>query len=327
MVNKVHHLLVSAVAAGCVVVACDSAGTQDDPSSFGVTGSGGDSGSLNQRDSEVLGSSDSEVSADTACKKMDIVFVVDNSLSMKEEQTNLASNFPKFVDVLNKFTSKNGEPIDYRIAVTTTGIDVNVTEVISGKNQPTEVQKGENGAFKTTTGMTRPWLERSDANISSTFTTIANVGLAGPSWEMPLEGSRRALGDRLQDTNKGFVRDDALLGIVYLTDEDDCSLTKANITLPEGSTCSAVSEPTGTYTSFFDKLKGVRGRWAAAVIAGQTKCKSTFGSAIEAKRLKTFVTEVGASAIFSSICEGDLSKGLEEALNTFNTACKSFPAH
>ncbi len=324
MVNKVHHLLVSTVAAGCVFVACDSEVPQGDQSTFGSTGAvSSDSGSGNQYDAGPLGVGEPE--ADTACKKMDIVFVVDDSFSMQEEQSNLATNFPKFLEVLNKFTTKTGEPIDYRIAVTTTGIDVNVTEVISGKSQPVEVQKGDNGKFKTTTGMTRPWLERNDANLSSTFSTISKVGLAGPSWEMPLEGSRRALGDRLQDTNKGFVRDDALLGLVYLTDEDDCSLTKASITQPEGTTCGALSEPTSTYTAFFDQLKGVRGRWASAVIAGETKCKSTFGSAIEAKRLKSFVGEVGASATFSSICDGDLAKGLEKALATFDAACKAFP--
>ena len=37
------------------------------------------------------------------CDKMDILFIVDNSGSMSEEQTNLAQNFPKFIDVLSTY--------------------------------------------------------------------------------------------------------------------------------------------------------------------------------------------------------------------------------
>ncbi len=320
MVNKVYHSLVVCVASAVTLVACSS---QSDGGVSQASGSGNSDAGL-QHDSAVLGPG--EVDPDVACKKMDIVFVVDNSRSMQEEQTNLAANFPKFLSVLNKFTSRNGEPIDYRIAVTTTGVDVNVTEVISGSIQPTENQKGDNGKFRTSAGMTRPWLERGDANVSSTFGTIAAVGLSGPSLEMPLEGSRRALGDRLQDTNTGFVREDALLGLVYLTDEDDCSTSALSVTQADGLDCTQFAEPTTTYTKFFDTLKKGRGRWATAVIAGQTKCTSTFGSAVEAKRLKTFVSEVGSSAVFNSICDGDLSGALEKALNTFDAACKTFAA-
>jgi hypothetical protein len=315
MVNRVYRNLALSLVSALTASACGLATSEG-------AGAGSLDGGPLQHDAAVLGPG--EVEPDMGCKKMDIVFVVDDSRSMQEEQVNLAANFPKFVDVLNRFTAKNGDLIDYRIAVTTTGVDVNVTEVISGSIQPTEIQKGDNGKFRMTAGMTRPWLERSDVNMTSTFGTIANVGLAGPSWEMPLEGSRRALSDRLGDTNKGFVRDDALLGIVYLTDEDDCSTTTLNITQPDGLNCSKFAEPTSSYTSFFDTLKQGRGRWATAVIAGQTKCTSKFGSAAEATRLKAFVSQVGSSAVFSSICDGDLAGALERALGTFDVACKSF---
>nr|MBA2538813.1 VWA domain-containing protein [Deltaproteobacteria bacterium] len=59
-----------------------------------------------------------------ACNKMDIVFVVDDSGSMSEEQSNLASNFPMFAELLSTYVTPEGEPIDYRVAVTTTGRDM-----------------------------------------------------------------------------------------------------------------------------------------------------------------------------------------------------------
>ena len=48
-------------------------------------------------------------------------------------------------------------------------------------------------------------------------------------------------------------------------------------------------------------------------------------SAEEATRLKDFVMKTGQQAIFSSICDGDLAKSLDEALHTFQAACDSFP--
>ncbi len=235
---------------------------------------------------------DGDAATDESCKYMDLVFVIDDSGSMSQEQVNLAAIFPKFIDVINTFKTKDGTEIDYRIAVTTTDVLGNTAD----------------GKFRTTTGMSRAWLERSDKNVASTFATIANVGTRGSSTERPLEGSRQALTTRLKDSNAGFLRTDALLGIVYLTDEDDSS-----------------SGTVDSYVSTFDTLKGGRSRWATAIIAGdKPTCTSAFGSAVEAKRLKDFAAKVGTDAVFSSICSGDLAKALSDALSTFDVACKNF---
>ena len=52
---------------------------------------------------------------------------------------------------------------------------------------------------------------------------------------------------------------------------------------------------------------------------------SDFGQVVEGVRLQSFVDQVGANAVFSSICEGDLAGALTTALDTFDTACQSFP--
>ncbi len=54
-------------------------------------------------------------------------------------------------------------------------------------------------------------------------------------------------------------------------------------------------------------------------------CSSTFGDADEATRLKSFVQQTGTNAMMSSICDGDLSIGLRDALTTFSSACETFP--
>ena len=60
------------------------------------------------------------------------------------------------------------------------------------------------------------------------------------------------------------------------------------------------------------------------MVAGGTAptCNSRFGSAIFAARLQDFVDLAGRNAVFSSICDGDLSIGLDAALATFSDACE-----
>jgi len=151
------------------------------------------------------------------------------------------------------------------------------------------------------------------------FSCRAQVGTKGGSPEQSLESVFLGLTERIKDTTNTssgatFLREDALLAFVAITDED------------EGGTEDTPERDVTEYPALFDTIKGQRERWAAAVIAGEQKCKSNgFGEAAEAKRLKQFVAQVGKNGIFSSICTGDLTDGLTKALATFDQACKSFP--
>jgi len=270
--------------------------------------------------------------ADGPCRKMDLIFVVDDSYSMDEEQANLAANFPQFATLLNSYQISTGELLDYRAAITTTGVTADYTLVIPALPPliPNEIrqaqsQSGDDGHFKQTCGMTRPWLERDDPNMSSTFACAADVGVDGPAIEMPLLAAEKALQG---STNPGFLRTDALLGLVFLTDEDDCS-RRANNFETQGDGCGVRDEP-GLVTpaemiASFDAIKGDRGRWAAAVIAAQQDCTSSFGDAAEGIRLKRFASEAGTNVVFGDICSGNLAPALTQALDTFQAACENFP--
>jgi len=266
------------------------------------------------------------------CSKMDILFVIDDSGSMGEEQGNLGQNFPQFINVLDEYMAADGL-LDYRIAVTTTGRDVDyVIDPSLGLPIPLPFpeipmsESGDNGVMRQECGMSQRWIDRTDSNVSSTFSCVANVGTSGPSLEMPLLATQMALGDRVTDgTNAGFLRDDALLAVVILTDEDDCSRTDNNFTIG-GDQCGT-NDPTflppSSTINFLDTLTGARGRWATAVIAGPSSCSSSFGEASHAANLQQFVGETGENAVFSSICDGDLSTALGEAVATFDAACRT----
>ena len=265
------------------------------------------------------------------CDKMDILFVIDDSGSMGEEQSNLASNFPQFINILDAYQTQSGDFLDYRVAITSTGRDVDYTVDIPGFGQLPMSEKGMNGTFVESCGMSRRWLERADTDVASTFQCAAELGTSGPSLEMPLRTTEMAFTDRMSDgTNSGFHRDDALLALVVLTDEDDCSREDNNFSIGTTDACDP-SNPqivsTQHYEQFLDTVTGQRGRWATAVIAGPGpgSCSSSFGDALEAKRLKQFVDETGTNAVFSSICDGDLASSLQTALDTFDAACSNFP--
>ena len=316
-------LVVSAVVGlGALVAvattACGSSGPDSGFGSGGASGASGASGGASGGEtsgSGGFGSSGTSGGADSGkvdeCKKMDIVFIVDNSGSMAQEQTNLATNFPKFVKVISDYKTKSGDQLDFRIAVSSSD-----DEKDKGKFSATRAPSAPSGC---TAGPARPWLERGDGDIGPMFACRAQLGTNGSNIERPLENMLLGVTTAVaQNSAAGtsFIREDALLAFILLTDED------------EGSAGGSgdLARPMADYPPALDKVKGDRGRWAASVIAGPNQCSSPgLGNAAEAKRLKAFITDVGKNGVFSSICTGDLTTGLSEALAKFDQACRDFP--
>ena len=254
------------------------------------------------------------------CQAMDVLFVIDNSGSMEQEQMNLIANFPAFISVLD------ASGLDYRVGVTTTGRDYAWTMTTPLGVIPQSQDGGHDGRLlqPAACNMTKRWIDKADPDPAATFACVANVGTSGPAREMPLAAIRDAFEDRIADgTNAGFHRPDALLALVILTDENDCSYEQS-VTLGFGENlCQSQQEPVASYVGFLDQFTGNHSRWAAVVIAGKGpgSCSSSFGDAAEATRLKQFVSMTGANGHLSSICAGDLSVGLGEALALFESAC------
>ena len=284
-------------------------------------------------DGDGDGNGDGDGDSGETCDKIDYLFVIDDSGSMQAEQENLAANLPMFADVIANY-APSGVAVDYRVAVTSTGSDVVYEQETFASGQTIRFdQAGANGAFFTSCGMSRPWLEAGDADLAGTFACAAELGTGGPGAEMPLLALDWALTRRVDDgQNAGFARDDALLAVIILTDQDDCSREDDNFVLAPGArTCFDPSDSNiidlDHYLTTIDDFKGDRGRWALATIAGPgpDDCSSDFGGAAEATRLIDFVDRVGDNAVISSICEEDLSTALADALSVFDDACRKFP--
>lgn len=80
-------------------------------------------------------------------------------------------------------------------------------------------------------------------DIQAALRCIAPLGVIGCSFEQPLEAVRKALRcDDVACTNPGFLRDDAVLVVVVLSDADDCSATDGSIFTNSTATFGALSK-------------------------------------------------------------------------------------
>jgi hypothetical protein len=77
------------------------------------------------------------------------------------------------------------------------------------------------------------------------FSCLAGLGTVGCGFEQPLEAMYLALDQN--PANAGFLRDDAVLAILFLTDEDDCSATDGSVF---DNTQTAIDTPLGPLTSY-----------------------------------------------------------------------------
>jgi hypothetical protein len=159
-------------------------------------------------------------------RDVDLLFVVDNSGSMREEQDSLAANFPEFINVLN--TIEGGLP-NIHLGVIST--DVGAGPGIGGCQSPDNGLLQTRSCFTSTDG--RPFIKdialsgggrdrNYDGSLAAAFSCNATLGTLGCGFEQHLESMRRALNGSRPE-NAGFLRDSAYLAIVIISDEDDCS--------------------------------------------------------------------------------------------------------
>ncbi len=165
-------------------------------------------------------------------RELDILFVIDNSNSMEAEQRSLADNFPNFVATLEGI--QGGLP-DIHMGVISTDMGVgpgnNTCRSADGDNGRLRAEPSPNCQVQAPTGAfikdilvdnKRETNYPDEQSLADTFSCIAEIGLNGCGFEQPLESLKRAL-DPSNVVNAGFLRPNAYLAVVFITDEDDCS--------------------------------------------------------------------------------------------------------
>ena len=172
--------------------------------------------------------------------KVDVLFMLDNSVSTLDAIA-FPREFPGFLKALDDAAAA-GHPASYHFGVVTSdlGAGLNTANCKPG-GDGARLQAGPNLLGNSPTpancqsfslGGGVRFLDYNQVagtnnimgglNVPDAFDCMAAVGDEGCGFEHQLESPYRALHDDIPE-NAGFLRDDALLVVVLVTDEDDCS--------------------------------------------------------------------------------------------------------
>lgn len=214
----------------------------------GSTGGYGDCDQGHGNDSDGTDESNPTIATDPRCKneifqqsaeqtkKLDIVWIIDNSGSMADEQDALGSNFSAFID---DFITKN---VDFKMAITTT-------------DASTSDKKGKM-VYGSDVKLTSVKAQENEAQFKSDFMNLVRVGISGSGYEKGLAASEGFM----QKYASSFLRPDAYLAVVVLSDEEDQSANSV-----------------GFYTDYLKSFKNEAGLvkvYTIADINGTNCCQS-----------------------------------------------------
>lgn len=140
-------------------------------------------------------------------RKIDVLWIIDNSGSMQTSQENLANNFQSFIE---KFQNLK---FDFHIAVGATDGWKNLFD------PSLSFSRLRDGA-DTTAHSGVYILDRDTPNLVKTFMTNAQLGIKGTGDERAFQSIEATLADT---KNSNFRRPDAFLAVIIVSDEDDFS--------------------------------------------------------------------------------------------------------
>jgi hypothetical protein len=212
--------------------------------------------------------------------EVDILFVVDNSASMKEEQAALAAGFESFVAELELANS------NFHIGVISTSQDT------------TDPDRGY------LLGDT-PYLTAEDDYVNE-FQARVSLGTNGSDKEKGLQAAAYALSPEMLVTYNGaFLRPDANLLVIIVSDEEDCS-DDGKMDALESAACYEQPElltPVGTLVAriFDSKYNGEFVQVAAIVGPYDGSCEESFPG----RRYADAALITGG--VLSKICDPDWS--------------------
>lgn len=139
--------------------------------------------------------------------EVDILWVVDNSSSMNEEQAAVAGAATAFMSQLES------ADMDFHLGVVST--DADWSNPNAGILQ---------GTPRVLTSECRDDGDDSDCTYAKQFQQRVLQGVTGSDKEKGLEAALKAVTEPIVlNHNDGFLRDDALLLVIVLSDENDCS--------------------------------------------------------------------------------------------------------
>lgn len=177
-------------------------------------------------------------------RDLDVLFLVDDSFAMTDKQDNLAAAIPQFLAAL---TAGQDELPNLHAAVITSDLgtqgadDAAPGPAIGTIGRGGCRNRGKAGVMQRfgASGVTGPFLsDVADASgtrtrnytgeLAATLASMVKAGALGCGFEQPLEAIKQALLPT-NTANAGFLRPDAALAVIVLSDEDDCSIAHSTL--------------------------------------------------------------------------------------------------
>jgi hypothetical protein len=238
-----------------------TSGGSGDEGESGNSGSGGDDGGGDDGGPPKFDVSPGEGSGgdeEDGCQKVDFLFVVDNSGSMEDEQQNLINSFPGFIEQIAEtlnaddyqimvISTDNGEGGGMNTSCSN-GVCNCIPAPLCCENacsNPSYTCNGFDCGNLPITECDRTWgagkmwdaegnfcdpaegrryMIDGQPEVATTFECMANVGTYGSGLEKPMLATVSAAAADINGAggcNEGFLRDDAILVLTLITDEED----------------------------------------------------------------------------------------------------------
>ncbi|MCB9759850.1 MAG: VWA domain-containing protein [Alphaproteobacteria bacterium] len=241
--------------------------------------------------------------------EVDILWVVDDSQSMADEQAQVAQGFDLFIRALED------SYVDFQLGVVTTDMDVDNPERGHLVGDPL-------------------WLTPED-DVLTLFPERVQVGIEGSHKEKGLAAAVEALTPPIGDgLHAGFVRPDATLAIIFVSDEEDCSDDFALEGL-DADACYTEKEKLVAVETMVGQLEQLKentdGRVITSAIVGQSWENDCSDNVAPGRRYLRAAEITGG--VVGDICEADYSSLMEElglavsgVLSAFRLECDADPS-
>jgi hypothetical protein len=353
----------------------DSAGGADTSASAGPGGPGadGDPGATSSAETEGADDSDAgdgdgaifDLSPGSAtqeggdaglgdgCDKVDFLFILDNSISMGDEQQNLSNSFPSFIQTIQQDVVS-----DYHVMVIDTDgqdkWDEELTECLTSDcigEDPTEpcgvlapeknwacgnlpaedACDGTLGAgvdhdgtdARSSCGIAggKRWFDDTEPDPPATFDCVAHL-YDGNSPELTMGGMLAALDPSMVGPggcNEGFLRDDAVLVVTFISDEEDMGDSMGD---PASWRADLLALKGGNETAVV--MLGLLGDTSlpGAVCPPDSVAGSNGGE--YSPRLIDMVESFGDRGVWGSVCAPDYGPFFEQAVALIDIACDEY---
>lgn len=258
--------------------------------------------------------------SESGCTKVDFLFVIDNSESMEDDQVRLINAFPEFIDGIQNTIAAE----DYHIGVITTddhtfdwdirnaGFPRTECDVMGGLVHENWDYIGGTHKVCGPFASGGNYLTQADANLTEKFECIAFVDDEGSTNEAPMDAIKEALATPTIPCNTGFLREDALLVLVLITDEDDD-------TEPGNGNPGSAGDP----QDWFDVVMAAKGndpsRATVLALAGTPDC-----SYEHTVRIEQWVGMFGANGFMGPVCVDDYGNFFKDSVTVVDQACNDF---